>query len=444
MSERHRASRSSLPGDPLEPVDRLVEGAPIGIATVDGSSRILAANRAFCELVGHAEGGLVEHDLDEFVQPVEAVGGALAGRRLGSGPGEVIEERARVVRPDGNSVDALVRRRVVRDESGRLRGQIVVVVDLGAHARVFDDPHDVATALRESEERFRDLAEKSPDLIYRVRLGREPRFEYVNPAVTTLLGYTRAEYYRDPELAFESVHLDDWRRMVEVWANPDLPDEPVLLRMTHRDGCELWTEHRMVRIRDATGEVVAVQGTARDVTALKEAEAALNRRAMHDTLTGLPNRALLLEHIEHEIARRGRAQQALAVLFLDVDHFKRVNDNLGHQAGDRLLVEFARRLETLLRPSDVIARLGGDEFAAVLPDLSTESEAIRIAERLLRAVREPVDTGNGHVAMTVSVGIAFAEPVAVPPAELLRRADVAMYSAKGAGRACVRVYSPGG
>ncbi len=132
------------------------------------------------------------------------------------------------------------------------------------------------------------------------------------------------------------------------------------------------------------------------------------------------------------------------MLFLDVDHFKRVNDNLGHQAGDRLLVEFARRLETLLRPSDVIARLGGDEFAAVLPDLSTESEAIRIAERLLRAVREPVDTGNGHVAMTVSVGIAFAEPVAVPPAELLRRADVAMYSAKGAGRACVRVYSPGG
>ena len=170
----------------------------------------------------------------------------------------------------------------------------------------------------------------------------------------------------------------------------------------------IWTEHRLVPMRDADGEVTAVAGIARDVTALKVKEAYLSHRALHDPLTGLPNRVLLLDRLEAALARLRRHPTFLAVLYLDLDRFKTVNDNLGHEVGDRLLHVVARRLQDTLRPSDSVARLGGDEFAAILPDLGDAHEAIQIAERLLAAVAEPVDLGEGDLVTTVSIGIAGA------------------------------------
>ena len=157
----------------------------------------------------------------------------------------------------------------------------------------------------------------------------------------------------------------------------------------------IWTEHRLVPMRDAEGEVTAISGIARDVTALKVKEAYLSHRALHDPLTGLPNRVLLLDRLEAALARLRRHPSFLAVLYLDLDRFKTVNDNLGHEVGDRLLHVVARRLQDTLRPSDSVARLGGDEFAAILPDLGDAQEAVQIAERLLAAVAEPVDLGEG-------------------------------------------------
>jgi diguanylate cyclase (GGDEF)-like protein len=130
----------------------------------------------------------------------------------------------------------------------------------------------------------------------------------------------------------------------------------------------------------------------------------------------------------------------LAVCYLDLDRFKTVNDNLGHEVGDRLLQVVARRLQETLRPTDSVARLGGDEFAAVLPDLNGREEALQVAERLLAAVADPIDVGEGELVTTVSIGIATAFDDEASAAELLRRADFAMYTAKDRGRARVAAY----
>ncbi len=166
----------------------------------------------------------------------------------------------------------------------------------------------------------------------------------------------------------------------------------------------------------------------------------LSHRALHDSLTGLPNRVLLLDRLEAALARIRRHRSFLAVLYLDLDRFKTINDNLGHEVGDRVLQVVASRLQETLRPSDSVARLGGDEFAAVLPDLHDLHEATYVADRLLAAVAAPVDLGDGELVTTVSIGIAGAGDGDASAAELLRRADFAMYTAKDRGRARVEYY----
>jgi diguanylate cyclase (GGDEF)-like protein/PAS domain S-box-containing protein len=298
----------------------------------------------------------------------------------------------------------------------------------------------VQEALQASEERFRLLAESAADVVYRLKVGPLPQFEYMNPAVQSVLGYVANDFYDKPGLVLELTHEDDIGRVLELGRIGVDDTQSVQLRMMRRDGTMIWTEHRVVPLRDAHGVVTAIAGIARDVTALKVKEAFLSHRALHDPLTGLPNRVLLLDRLEGALARLRRHKSFLAVLYLDLDRFKTVNDNLGHEIGDRLLYEVARRLQDTLRPSDSVARLGGDEFAAILPDLHDASEARQVAERLLAAVAEPVDLGEGALVTTVSIGIAGGGDGGTSAAELLRRADFAMYTAKDRGRARVESY----
>jgi diguanylate cyclase (GGDEF)-like protein/PAS domain S-box-containing protein len=295
-------------------------------------------------------------------------------------------------------------------------------------------------ALRASEERFRLLAENAADVVYRVNVGNAPAFDYVNPAVEAVLGYSPEDFYARRNLILEIVHEDDLEVVRRLGFDGVANVETVQLRMIRRDGTLIWTEHRVVPMRDAHGAIVALEGIARDVTQLKLKEAFLSHRALHDSLTGLPNRVLLLDRLEGALARLRRHESFLAVLYLDLDRFKTVNDNLGHEVGDRLLHEVARRLQDTLRPSDSVARLGGDEFAAILPDLHDATEALQIADRLLAAVAAPLDLGESELVTTVSIGIAGGGDGSASAAELLRRADIAMYAAKDRGRARVESY----
>ena len=294
-------------------------------------------------------------------------------------------------------------------------------------------------AIRASEERFRLFAENAADVIYRVGLG-PLRFEYINPAISSILGYARDDLYRNPRFVFELVHPDDVEATRAHLADLEQASNPLVIRMTRRDGAVIHTEHRIVQVMEL-GKLVALEGIVRDVTALKTAEADLNRLALHDSLTGLPNRAHLLDRLDRALARDRRDPSVLAVLYIDVDRFKVVNDNLGHDVGDQLLAVIGRRIEEALRPSDFVARLGGDEFAAVLLELHDEPEAVRVAERILAAVARPLDLGQGEMIATVSIGVAYDDCGRATSAELLRRSDLAMYSAKDRGRARVERYS---
>ena len=418
----------------------MLDALEVAVVAFDREGRVIVANQRARDEV--AKMGEPVSDAGVFAEPLELIdehGRKLRGSEIPSvrtlRTGEVIRNFVMGVRIPGIPLMwAMVGTSPVLDPAdGSTIGVICTFVEVTEQRRA-------EAALRESEERFRLLAENAADVLYRIKVGSSPGFDYVNPAVESVLGYTPEDFYASRDLIVDVVHEDDLEVVRRLGYDGVESVETVQLRMVRRDGTMIWTEHRVVPLRDGHGTVIALEGIARDVTQLKLKEAFLSHRALHDPLTGLPNRVLLLDRLEGALARLRRHTSFLAVLYLDLDRFKTVNDNLGHEIGDRLLHEVARRLQDTLRPSDSVARLGGDEFAAILPDLHDLGEATQIAERLLAAVSEPVDLGEGELVTTVSIGIAGGGDGSTSAAELLRRADFAMYTAKDRGRARVEVY----
>jgi diguanylate cyclase (GGDEF)-like protein/PAS domain S-box-containing protein len=340
----------------------------------------------------------------------------------------------------GEVIWMLIGTHVVRDDADEVVNLITTFLDVTAQRAA-------QTALLDSERRFRLLAENAADMIFRVRVSPDFGFDYVNPAARTLLGYDPDEFYADYELALRLMHPDD-RLNVRAVLGSVVTDgaeeiEPIIVRMLRRDGSTIWTEYQVVPIVEGR-TVVALEGIVRDVTVRMTKEADLSYQALHDPLTGLANRASLLEALERALGTtRASDDDALAVLYIDLDRFKTVNDNLGHEIGDRVLSTVAVRISDAMRPSDTVARLGGDEFAAVLANLSDTAEAVAVAERLLGAISSPMSFDGSELVGTASVGIAFSSTGEETPSELLRRADVAMYTAKDRGRARIEQYEAG-
>jgi diguanylate cyclase (GGDEF)-like protein/PAS domain S-box-containing protein len=212
-------------------------------------------------------------------------------------------------------------------------------------------------------------------------------------------------------------------------------------RMRCRDGALLWVVTRGALVRDGKGRVIRMAGSMTDITARKQAEAQLLHDAFHDGLTGLANRNLFLDRLGMAISGMQRdGENGFAVLFLDLDRFKTVNDSLGHSVGDLLLGAIARRLEQLMRPSDTVARLGGDEFAILAHGASDGSDAVHIAQRVQERLVEPFAIGGQEVYVTASIGIALPELTGANPDGLLRDADLAMYRAKASGPGRYEVF----
>ena len=205
---------------------------------------------------------------------------------------------------------------------------------------------------------------------------------------------------------------------------------------------EMWVQTTKMPLRDRAGRIIGTFGITKDLTAQVRAERALEHLALHDPLTGLPNRALILDRISQMVARARRNDLRSAVLFLDLDDFKEINDSLGHQAGDQLLVAVGRRLAEVVRASDTVGRLGGDEFV-VLVDGDPEGTAVeQVGPRFLEALHRPfpLDAADQPVAVSASIGIA--EVAGQEPAELLRQADVALYRAKATGKRRAVLFAP--
>jgi diguanylate cyclase (GGDEF)-like protein/PAS domain S-box-containing protein len=293
---------------------------------------------------------------------------------------------------------------------------------------------------RRSEARFQTLVQNASDVILIAR--PDTTIIYQTPSAQRILGYAPGSL---EGLQLTSLlHPSDLEKAVAAYAN-------VASRMGTSTTAE-W------RIRDSDGswrfmEVVAnnllgdptVEGivlTLRDVTVHKGLEEELKHQAFHDALSGLANRALFRDRLEHALARSARSLSSLAVLFLDLDDFKLVNDSLGHAAGDELLVEVAARLSGSLRTGDTAARFGGDEFAILLEATEGPEDACQAAERIIDELRPPILVQDRQVSVYASIGIAYSKLGAEDPAELLQAADVAMYAAKARGKNCYQVYEP--
>jgi diguanylate cyclase (GGDEF)-like protein/PAS domain S-box-containing protein len=303
--------------------------------------------------------------------------------------------------------------------------------------RDISDTKMAAEAIKESEARFRNLVEHSPQA---VALHAEGRFLYANPACAHLLGYQTAEQLAgEPMLRF--ITRETSKRFV---------DSLITLSRTgtRTPTCECQfkpaNDGRILDV-EVTSVPVTYNGRAgvlsilHDVTERKQLEQQLAHQAFHDPLTNLANRVLFRDRVEHALQRAVRGGEAPAVLFIDLDNFKAVNDGLGHSAGDWLLIEVANRLQLCLRPADTVARLGGDEFAVLLDDEAAKAEDI--AERILQQFRHPFTVQGTDIVVTMSIGIASLLPQQGAD-DVLRNADLALYRAKGEGKSCVASFEP--
>jgi len=411
----------------------ILESALDCVITIDHAGRVLEFNAAAERTFGHRTEDVLGRELAELIVPPD------------------LRERHRA---------ALARwgREEERDLRGTLLGKRIEVTALRASGEEFpveltvarlelvgppmftatlrdiSDRKEAEARLLEVELRYRALVEHLPLITYIDALDEQSSNIYTSPQVEALLGYTVEEWQSDASLFVKTLHPDDRDRVLVAHAESHAMGAPLTIeyRLIARDGRTVWVRDGSMVFKDADGRSVSRQGFLLDITDRREAEDQLRHQAFHDSLTGLANRALFTDRAEHAAVVRGRsADLGIAVLFLDVDDFKTVNDSLGHASGDLLLEAVGQRLTDAVRAGDTVARFGGDEFAVLIEDIADRSDASYAAERIADALRVPFYVHGREIFVTASIGIAFGDDAE----ELLRSADVAMYRAKSEGKA---------
>jgi len=316
----------------------------------------------------------------------------------------------------------------------------IVYLTYQTYLRNIETAERHVAALQESEERFRSAFDYAA--IGMALVSPEGRWLQVNRSLCEIIGYTEAELLG---MSFQEISHPDDRDVVlgrvEQLLAGEVPTYQTEKRYFHKEGHEVWIYLSISRVGDARHGLPRLIFQIQDITDRKTAEQQLLHDAFHDTLTGLPNRALFADRLKLTLARAKRVgAHQFAVLFLDLDRFKVINDSLGHMIGDQLLVGIARRLETCLRPGDTVARLGGDEFTVLLEDINDIKEAVSVAKRVEKELSLPFNLGGHEVFTTVSIGIAPSTIGYERPEDVLRDADTAMYRAKSLGKSRHEVF----
>ncbi len=301
--------------------------------------------------------------------------------------------------------------------------------------------------LAEAGSRYRLLVEHVPAAVYIDMADGDVsdggRLAYMSPQIRGILGYKPEEFIGDPELWPSLIHPDDRSMAIAAYKDHWTTGRPLRAeyRMVAADGTEIWVRDEAFAMPpEANSGRPMSQGLLVDTTDRKRLEAQLLHDALHDPLTGLANRILFRDHVERALVRRRRSRTSAAVLFVDLDDFKVINDSYGHRAGDRVLGEIARRLADTIRADDVAARQGGDEFTVLLSRVRGVDEAVASAERLLVELRRPIDIGGQTITMGASIGIALAGGRDAVTDDLLAHADAAMYEAKAQGKNRLAVF----
>jgi len=399
----------------------LFDQLPIVAFETDADGRVVFAGRHWSELTGLPIAAALGDGWLEAVHPDDRDRAATTWAEVIK-KGDRVTMGYRILAVDGHVSDVAVEAAPLLDDGGSI-GWIGWLVDVTEQRRL-------ELEARRLDQRFRTLYAQSTDII--TVLSADGTWQYSSPGGTRLLGYPPGH---DPEGGiFSLIHPDDvalaTEALAEVLDGRRGPDEAVVFRVRSADG-----EYRFL---ESVGQNLlddpAIEGIvlhSRDVSERVRLQGELAFLAAHDPLTGLANRRLINDLIEQALARSGRREATLAVLFIDLDGFKDVNDRLGHVAGDELLAEVAARLRSAVRTGDVVARHGGDEFVVLCEDVAGATEAMGIAKRVVDAVARGFHTAGGEV-LGATVGVAINRP-GDTPRSLLMAADAALYDGKRAG-----------
>jgi diguanylate cyclase (GGDEF)-like protein/PAS domain S-box-containing protein len=429
----------------------VIDGIADPVMVLNPTRRILLANRALCELTGMTPANVIGSRCETVFArcgvPCTAAGICPIERQARSGKAGTVMQALRNAAGETRKFEILISPDF--DAAGTLRQIVLTYRDVSARLAAQE-------AMRTSEERYALAARGASDGLWDwdFATGRV----YYSPRWHAMLGLEPGTLPETPAAWFERVHADDlpaMRSALERHLQGLTPHFENEHRMRHADGTSRWMLCRAEAVRDPAGRPTRLAGSQTDITDRKLAEEQLRHAASHDALTGLANRTLFIDRLQRGLERRHRhPEYCFAVLFLDLDHFKLVNDSLGHLIGDELLVQVAERLRNCLRGTDyvvgglgkqtlrdhTVARLGGDEFTLLLEDIRGSEDAVRVAERLQETLAQPIVLRGQAVHTGVSIGIAVSDEKTARPEDLLRDADTALYRAKANGRGRFEVF----
>jgi diguanylate cyclase (GGDEF)-like protein/PAS domain S-box-containing protein len=424
MTERNRMERS------LRRLRKAVETTQLGVTVTDTEGKIVYVNPAEAEMHGWNPEELIGKDARVFAAESHAM--PMSSSQLSA----VTSWRRESVnvRKDGSVFPVQLMSDVVRDVDGSIMGIVTTCEDIARRKQA-------EAALRASEERYALAARGANDGLWDWEVQGGAAF--YSDRWTGILGYEMIEIEETIDWWLDRIHPED-REQVMLELDMHLTGESEQFqsehRVRHRDGTYRWVLMRGLAVRDPEGKPHRMAGSLTDVSERKRIEESLARDALYDPLTGLPNRAFFMNLLQRAARRVQRRQEyQFAVLFMDLDRFKVVNDSLGHETGDRLLVGVAQRLEKCLRPGDVVARLAGDEFCVLVDNIMGPSDAVRVAERVQEALQAPFHLNDHRVFAMASIGIATST-TGVEAEHVLRDADTAMYRAKARGRGRFEVF----
>ena len=353
--------------------------------------------------------------------------------------GEPFRTQYRAVHRDGRTVWVREEAVLVSDDDGRPLHWLGIMLDVTELVQAQAELHQAKT-------KYGALVEQIPAIVYVDVADDEMSTTYVSPQIEAILGYTAQEYIDDPQLWERILHPDDREDAMATYLRGRESGDPFVFeyRLLARDGQTVWFRDSAIVLTDAQGRPEHIQGVMLDITERKAAEERIAFLAYHDKLTGLPNRTMFDELLGLSLARAKRHGLGVVVVTVDIDDFKLVNDSLGHEAGDAILVQFAQRLSDATRETDLVARPGGDEFLLLLADLdptptthgATESVSVAaesVALRIQEELRTPFIVGDTELYVTASLGISAFPDDAIDASTLLKNAETAMFRAKRSG-----------
>lgn len=408
------------------------------ILVLGSDGRIRYANPAFCRMVDQRASALLGASLFDHIHPddIALVSQGLDGP-LTNAAGEWSGDFQFTVGGERIRVRA---RAVSHLHDPTVAGIVLTMQDITAQRALEDD-------LRNSRELYRRLFNEVPVMFLLARpIDGVPTVHDCNARFLARLGYRLEEVVGRPlEELYTPESADDMLRLTAAGAYDHYTVGKTLVTergLLTSSGDVVPTLAEAMTEFDSSGKLAGVRVAYLEITERKQLEERLIWQAFHDPLTDLPNRALFLNRLQRALVADHRRPDRLAILYMDLDRFKPVNDRHGHSAGDEVLVLLSRRLEACVRESDTVARLSGDEFAILLERIDIADRAPRIAERVLAALRDPFHLPTGMVTVSASIGIAYSRTGRESPDELLRAADSALYRAKNAGKSRYTIYEP--